>query len=280
MRKLLLATGLVSCLGLAMAAPKLVVMDFGALDTIDALGGSETVVAIPKDSTPEYLEKYKSDAVKRSGDMFKMDMEVINSVNPDYIVISGRQGRAQAELQTVAPVINFSAGNDNFLESVKFNILAVGKAIEKPVEAQVAWDNLNSKIEKSAEKAKASGKTAIVLMHNDGNFWISNSGAHAQLVHDALGFKRAETGEPEKGAQGDAKYLSSKNPDIIYIVDRSAAIGNTPMDKAYFETAEMADISAVKDGKVVYLSPKLWYLSGKGLQSIDMQVDEVMKALD
>lgn len=280
MRKLLLATGLVSCLGLAMAAPKLVVMDFGALDTIDALGGSETVVAIPKDLVPAYLEKYKTDNVKRSGDMFKMDMDVINGENPDYIVISGRQGRAQAELQSVAPVINFSAANDDFLESAKYNIYAVGKAIEKEAEAKAAWESLNSKLEKSAEKAKASNQTALVLMHNDGNFWISNTSGYATLVHDVLGVKRAETEEVEKGVQADAAYLTAKNPDIIYIIDRSAAIGQPPMKEDHFKATDMADISAVKNDKVVYLTPQLWYLSGKGLQSFDLQTDEIMQAID
>lgn len=280
MRKLLLATGLISCLGLAIAAPKLVVMDFGALDTIDALGGSETVVAIPKDSVPAYLEKYKTDNVKRSGDMFKMDMDVINGENPDYIVISGRQGRAQAELQSVAPVINFSAANDDFLESAKFNIYAVGKAIEKEAEAKAAWESLNNKLETSAKKAKASNQKALVIMHNDGNIWISNNSGYATFIHDVLGVKRAETEEVAKGVQADAAYLTVKNPDIIYIIDRSAAIGQPPMKEDHFTAADMAEISAVKNDKVVYLTPQLWYLSGKGLQSFDLQTDEVMKAID
>jgi len=280
MRKLLLAAGLAGCLGVAIAAPKAVVMDFGALDTIDALGGSESVVAIPKQFAPEYLEKYHTDEMLSSGDMFKLDMELINNENPDFIVISGRQGRSAAQLQSIAPVINFSAANDDFLESAKFNIYAVGKAIEKEAEAKAAWDSLNNKIEKSAEKAKASPQTALVIMHNDGNFWISNTSGYATLVHDVLGVKRAETEEVEKGVQADASYLTAKNPDIVYIIDRSAAIGQTPMSQDHFKAADFAEISAVKNDKVVYLTPKLWYLSGKGLQSLDLQTDEIMKAID
>lgn len=280
MRKLLLAVGLTSCLGLAMAAPKGVVMDFGALDTIEALGGSESVVAIPKQFAPEYLEKYQTENMKSSGDMFKLDMDLIAKENPDFIIISGRQGKSAAELQAIAPVINFSAANDDFLESAKFNIFAVGNAIDKRPEAEAAWNRLNDKIEKSAEKSKASAQNALVIMHNDGNFWISNSSGYATFVHDVLGVKRAETAEFEKGAQADVTYLTAKNPDIIYIIDRSAAIGQPAMNQDHFKAAEMAEISAVKNDKVVYLTPKLWYLSGKGLQSLDMQTDEIMKAID
>lgn len=280
MRQLLLAIGLTSCLGLAIAAPKGVVMDFGALDTIDALGGGEAVVAIPKQFAPEYLEKYQTETMKSSGDMFKLDMDLIAQENPDFIIISGRQGKSAAELQAIAPVINFSAANDDFLESAKFNIFAVGNAIEKRPEAEAAWNTLSTKFEKSAEKAKASAQKALVLMHNDGNFWISNNSGYATFVHDVLGVKRAETEEVEKGAQADAAYLTSKNPDIIYIIDRSAAIGQPAMDQEYFKAADMAQINAIKNDKVVYLTPKLWYLSGKGLQSLDLQTDEIMKAID
>src|SRR5699024_11568313 len=118
-------------------------------------------VAMTKQFAPEYLEKYHTDKMLSSGDMFKLDMELINNENPDFIVISGRQGRSAAQLQSIAPVINFSAANDDFLESAKFNIYAVGKAIEKEAEAKAAWDSLNNKIEKSAEKAKASPQTAL-----------------------------------------------------------------------------------------------------------------------
>lgn len=280
MRKLLLAVSLISGLGLAVAAPKGVVMDFGALDTIDALGGGESVIAIPKQFAPKYLEKYQTDTMQSSGDMFKLDMELINNANPDFIIISGRQGRSAAQLQSIAPVINFSAANDDFLESAKFNIYAVGKAIEKEAEAKAAWESLNNKLEKLAEKAKASDQTALIIMHNDGNFWISNNSGYATLVHDVLGVKRAETEEVAKGAQADAAYLTAKNPDIIYLIDRSAAIGQTPMSQDHFKAADFAEISAVKNHKVIYLTPKLWYLSGKGLQSLDLQTEEIMQAID
>ena len=276
MHKLLLATLLVGSFGSAMADPKGVVMDFGALDTIEALGGSASVSALPKEFAPEYLEKYKSDDYKLSGDMFKLDMGFIRQENPDFIIISGRQGRAAAELQSIAPVINFSAGNDNYMESIQYNILAVGKAIGKEAEAQAALEKLNAKIKSAQEKSAASKQKAIVVMHNDGNVGLINHSAYATLVHDVAGVKRADEKKHEGRVAADAKYLTEVNPDIIYVVDRSAAIGAKPLDENYFKAKELAEVKAVKDANVIYLTPKLWYLSGKGLQSIDLQVEEVM----
>src|SRR5699024_12610324 len=100
-------------------------------------------VAMTKQFAPEYLEKYHTDKMLSSGDMFKLDMELINNENPDFIVISGRQGRSAAQLQSIAPVINFSAANDDFLESAKFNIYAVGKAMAEEAEANAAAATLS-----------------------------------------------------------------------------------------------------------------------------------------
>ena len=280
MRKLLLATLLTCGLTTAMADPKGVVMDFGALDTIDALGGEASVIALPKKHTPEYLEKYLAEQYKVSGDMFNLDMELIRKENPDFIVISGRQGRAAAELQSIAPVINFSAGNDNYVESVQYNILAVGKAIGKEAEAKAALGKLDTKIKAAQDKSAASPKKAVVLMHNDGKVGLSNHSGYATLVHDVAGVKRADEKKHEGRVAADGQYLTAVNPDIIYLIDRSAAIGKTPMKEDYFKAAEFQNVQAIKDGKVILLTPKLWYLSGKGLQSLNLQIDEVTKAID
>ena len=93
------------------------------------------------------------------------------------------------------------------------------------------------------------------------------------------GVKKADTDTQEKGLSATSAYLELKNPDLIFIVDRSAAIGQTPMDPHHFNKAEFAAVNAVKEGKVIYLTPKLWYLSGQGLQSIERQLDEVLDAL-
>lgn len=280
MRKLLLATLLTLSFGTAMADPKGVVIDFGALDTIDALGASDAVVALPKSNTPEYLSQYNADKYQSSGGLKEANFEVIGAAKPDFIVISGRLGKSQDELQKIAPVINFSEGNEDYLASAKANIIKVAKAVGKEAEANEALTKLDAKIKDAAAKNAASPKKAVVVIHNDGKLGVSNSSGYASLIHDVAGVKRADEKKYEGRVAADAKYFTETNPDIIFVVDRSSAIGATPMVADYFEAAEFADVKAVKDGKVVVLTPKLWYLSGKGLQSIELQVDEVTKAVE
>ena len=279
MRKLLLATLLVGSLGSAMADPKGVVMDFGALDTIDALGAGETVIAVAKNSAPEYLNKYTADTYQSTGGLKDANLELVGSLKPDFIVISGRLGGSFDEFQKIAPTINFS-GSEDYLGSAKANIVAVGKAVGKEAEANAAWDKLDAKLKKVAAKNSASPKKAVVVLHNDGKIGVSNSSGYATLVHEVAGIKRADEKKYEGRVAADVKYFTDTNPDIIFVVDRSAAIGATPMKGDYFQAAEFANVQAVKDGKVIVLNPKLWYLSGRGLQSIEMQIDEVTKAVE
>ena len=279
MRKLLLATLLVGSLGSAMADPKGVVMDFGALDTIDALGASEAVIAVAKNSAPEYLNKYTAETYQSTGGLKDANLELVGSLKPDFIVISGRLGGSFDDFQKIAPTINFS-GSEDYLGSAKANIVAVGKAVGKEAEANAAWDKLDAKIKEVAVKNSASPKKAVVVLHNDGKIGVSNSSGYATLVHEVAGIKRADEKKYEGRVAADTKYFTDMNPDIIFVVDRSAAIGATPMKADYFQAAEFADVQAVKDGKVIVLNPKLWYLSGRGLQSIEMQIDEVTKAVE
>ena len=279
MRKLLLATLLVGSLGSAMADPKGVVMDFGALDTIEALGAGEAVIAVAKNSAPEYLNKYTAETYQSTGGLKDANLELVSSLKPDFIVISGRLGGSFDDFQKIAPTINFSGGED-YLASAKANIVAVGKAVGKEAEANAAWDKLDAKIKEASAKNSASPKKAVVVLHNDGKIGVSNSSGYATLVHEVAGIKRADEKKYEGRVAADAKYFTDTNPDIIFVVDRSAAIGATPMKADYFQAAEFANVQAVKDGKVIVLNPKLWYLSGRGLQSMAMQIDEVTKAVE
>jgi iron complex transport system substrate-binding protein len=73
-----------------------------------------------------------------------------------------------------------------------------------------------------------------------------------------------------------AETLVEMAPDTLLVVDRSAAIGAEPLQQETLQSV-MADAGA--DTDVVVLNPGLWYLSGGGLQSVRLQVDEVVNAV-
>lgn len=69
---------------------KVVVLDYGVLDTMDKLGLGDTVVGMPRENVPSYLKKYDTDKVENLGGLKEVDIEKINELAPDLIISSGR----------------------------------------------------------------------------------------------------------------------------------------------------------------------------------------------
>ncbi|MGV7801923.1 siderophore ABC transporter substrate-binding protein, partial [Mycobacterium kansasii] len=75
---------------------RVVVFDFGILDSVDKLGIE--VLGVPQANIPSYLSKFEDKKYENVGSLKEPDFEKINSINPDLIIISGRQQDAYEEL--------------------------------------------------------------------------------------------------------------------------------------------------------------------------------------
>lgn len=255
---------------------KVVVMNYGALDTLDALGKGSIVVGTPLSVLPSYLEQYKS--VSDTGSMKEPSIDAIKQVKPQLIVIDGRQASRTEELSKIAPVINLSVDAKNYLESTKnhINVLADITGTEKKAEDLIQL--LDTKVTNAQAVAQASHKKAIVAIHNDGKMILINGSSSAALIHDVLKVKRAVPLTPQPSVKPtfiDNSYISKVKPDIVYVVDRSKAIGQSAMKNDFLNPKVLAKSKT----EVIYLTPDLWYLSGGGAESLDRQIDEVINAL-
>lgn len=104
------------------------------------------------------------------------------------------------------------------------------------------------------------------------------------VVYDVVKAKRAElppVAEEEKGKRRvvTSEMIVQANPDVIFIIDRSEAIGAGKLEKTAFEDGAIKSTSAYKNSGIVYLQADLWYLSGGGLDSLTKQIEAVENAL-
>lgn len=263
---------------------KVVVMNYGALDTLDALGKGSIVVGTPLSVIPSYLQQYSNAHITDTGNMKEPNIDAIKQAKPELIIIDGRQAKRTEEFSKIAPVINLSVDGKNYLESTKnhINVLANITGTEKTASNLI--QSLDTKINNAQAVTQANHKKAIVAIHNDGKMILINTSSSATLIHDVLKVKRAvpvvATTNPDPKVRPkpvfiDSQFISKVKPDIIYVVDRSKAIGQQAMATNYF------DQKLLKKNKthVVYLTPDLWYLSGGGAESLDLQIDEVISSL-
>ncbi|WP_239428272.1 siderophore ABC transporter substrate-binding protein [Snodgrassella communis] len=276
-------------LKLAAAPQKIVVMDFGALDTLDALHVGDRVVAVPEQSIPSYLHQYQNDQVQNAGQMKEPDLAAIQALKPDLIIMSGRQNAFYKDLSAIAPTLNYfvNPADGHYYEDVKKHIRLLGKIAGKEALAQQQLKALDLKMNAARELAQHSAQKAIVVLHNDGNVILVNQGAFSALIFDELKIKPAVTkdllptlissnNDKPTRIMVDNRFIAQYQPDIVYVIDRSKAIGKTPMRNDYFDDKILQRAGT----KVVYLSADLWYLSGNGLQSLNRQIDEVIKPLN
>ncbi|WP_291754289.1 siderophore ABC transporter substrate-binding protein [Lysinibacillus sp. UBA5990] len=261
---------------------KVVVFDNGFLDTLDALGVNPT--AVVQDSLPSYLSKYKDSTYVNAGTLFEPDYEKLSEINPDIIFISGRASAAYAELSKIAPTVYIGVDNKNFLESFNANTELAGKIFGKEKEAADAIAAYEAKVEEVKGKATASEEKALIVLGSEGALSAYGSGSRFGVIHDVFGVKAADE-KVKVGTHGDNvsfEYVRDTNPDILFVVDRDAVVNENGASgtKAAIENEIVSATNAVKNDKVFYLDPEVWYLSGGGLQSETLKVEDVLKAFN
>jgi len=64
------------------ASPSVISFDHGSLDTLDALGLGDHILAVPKQSLTAYLSDYAGDAYPYAGGLKSLDLGVIRKLQP------------------------------------------------------------------------------------------------------------------------------------------------------------------------------------------------------
>lgn len=255
---------------------RVVVLEFGALENLDAIGVKP--IAIAKNALPDYLSKFKDDAsIEDVGNITEANIEKINELQPDLIIIGGRLAESYETLSKIAPTYNHANNTEDILGSLENNISNLGKIFNKEEEYQNAFNGIKTKAEAVNAKASASEDKALVVLHNKGRFSAYGSKSRFAIVHDVLGVKEAKPGLDTHihGNVASNEFIQQVNPDILFVIDRSAAIGDQALNKADVENKLIQQTNAYKNSKIVYLNSQAWYLAGTGITSINMMIDEV-----
>ncbi|WP_340007367.1 siderophore ABC transporter substrate-binding protein [Paenibacillus sp. FSL K6-0276] len=262
---------------------KVVVFDYGTLDTLDKLGVD--VAALPKGSVPSYLSKYRDDKYENVGDLKEPDFEKINSLSPDLIIISGRQKDMYEEFSKIAPTLYVAVDNANYMESFTNNVKMMGQIFGKEAEVETELATINDSIKALNEKVTAESKKALIILANEGKISAYGSGSRFGIIHDVFGFAQADD-KIEVSTHGQSvsyEYVADKNPDYLFVVDRDAVVksdsGESGSAKKAVENDLVKNTNAFKNGKIIYLDPNYWYLSGGGLVSVSEMVKEAGTAL-
>ncbi|MGX7126446.1 siderophore ABC transporter substrate-binding protein [Enterococcus viikkiensis] len=259
---------------------KVVVFDNGSLDTLDALGVGDKIVGAATDNLPAYLKQYKK--VESAGGIKEPDLEKINQMKPDLIIISGRQSDFLAQLKEIAPTMYLAVNPSDTWNSIKQNVETLGQIFEKEKTARKQLAELETRIKETKATAEESKDKALTVLVNEGQLSTYGKDSRFGIVYDTFGFAEADTAikASTHGQSVSYEYVLDKNPDVLFIIDRTKAIGGDDSNNNVADNELVAQTTAGKNKKVLSLQPDVWYLSGGGLESVKLMLDDVNKAFE
>lgn len=258
---------------------KVIVFDANTLDTMNQLGVGNKVVGTATQNLPDYLKKFRS--VESAGGIKEPDLEKINALKPDLIIISGRQADFKEQLSKIAPTIYLSVDNTKTYESIKQNVQTIGKIFNKEKLANQKLTALDKKIKQLQNKTKNLDKKALFVLYNEGSLAAFGNGSRFGVVFDTFGFTSADDHIQASihGQNVSYEYVLQKNPDILFVMDRTKAIGGDTTSQAVNDNDLVKQTKAGQTNKIINLNPQVWYLAGSGLQAMDIMIKDVSKAL-
>lgn len=263
---------------------KIVVLDFGALDTLNTLGLADRVAGLPKGGViPKALESYKDDKYANVGSLKEPDIEAINKIKPDLVIVGFRSAAKYPELAKHFPTIDitYDAAKVDFYGGVESAASTIGKAVGKESEVKDKLAEVKQALDASKQKMPQGAK-GMILMTSAGKVTMHGKDSRFGAIHKDLGITPAIS-EVKEAGHGDPisfEAVQKANPDVMFVVDRDAAIGEDgKAAKEVLDNELVRTTTAWKDNKVVYLDGQRWYLMIHGLDNAKAMLEGATKGL-
>lgn len=201
---------------------------------------------------------------KNIGTLFEPDMEALNELQPQAILIGSRMAEKQDSLKQIAPTLDMTLDTSNMYESSKQRLADLGKLFNKTDKATELQQDIDDAIANA--KAASEGKgNALVILVNGNKLSAYGENSRFGFIHNEFGMPMADTNieEARHGQPVSFEYLQKTDPDWLFVLDRTSAIG---------EEGEGADVvldnplvhqtKAWKNDHIVYLSPDSYLAFG------------------
>lgn len=256
---------------------KVVVMDFGALDTMQALGLSDKIVGLPKRGLPKFLGEFADEKYTDVGTLQEPNLEAINQVDPDLVIVGGRSASKYPEVSKHWPTIDISFKTDKgLIDGTEAAATPIGQVFDKQAEVTEKVAALRTK----AETLKGSGEQTdkgLIVMTSGGKISLHGPNSRFGAIHTILGVPLAkeDISTDSHGEPATFELLAEINPDIMYVVDRDAATGTEGQNARQILDNEIVHrTKAWQNNRLVMLDGSRWYIAMHGLDNAGAMLDE------
>lgn len=262
---------------------RVAVLDMNEVDFLDQLG--VPVAGMVKDYVPHFLTRYKEDqGIGDLGAIVQPNLEHIHALQPDLILMTSIQASHYQELSQIAPTLHYDVDYQNseskHIDVVKQHLLTLGRIFDKDDIASRKAQELDAKVADARKVTQDRPEKALIVLHNNGAFSSFGVRSRYGFVFDALGVKPASSAI-EAGLHGQpisSEFIQQANPDIIYVVDRTAVMEHRPvMTAEQMANPLLRQTNAWKNGRVVFVDADAWYITAASVTSLKRVIDDVLK---
>ena len=154
----------------------------------------------------------------------------------------------------------------------------IATIFDKEAEMEKELKELDEKMDQVKGEIEKQEDEALIIMANEGKISAYGPGSrYGGIIYDVAGYKAVDEGieEARYGQNINFEYVVEKNPDIVFVVDRNAALDtDNTSTKEFMENKLFTKTNAYKNDQVVYLNMDAWFF-GVGLQSMEMIIEDI-----
>ncbi|MDN5665020.1 MAG: siderophore ABC transporter substrate-binding protein [Psychrobacter sp.] len=247
---------------LAMNPSPLVVYDMTLLQDLAAL--DVAVDGAPSDLPLDNLHSETQPDPEEVGTLFEPDLEALNAMQPQAILVGSRMAEKYDELSSIAPTLDMTIDTANIYESSKQRLHDLGALFGKSAQAAKLQGNIDNLIEQTQAVTQDKGE-GLVVMVNGNKLSVYGDKSRYGFIHTVLDIPMADdqVSDARHGQPISFEYIQKVNPDWLFVLDRSAAIGEDSIGaKAVLDNPLVAQTNAWSKDQVVYLSPDSYLAFG------------------
>ncbi len=240
----------------------LVVYDMTLMQDLAAL--DVAIAGMPGELPLDNLQSKTQPNPEAVGTVFEPDLEALNAMQPQAILVGSRMAEKYDALSSIAPTLDMSIDTANIYESSKQRLLDLGALFDKSAQAATLQGNIDSLIDETKAMTKDKGK-GLVVMVNGNKMSAYGEKSRYGFLHTVLDIPMADNqiADARHGQPISFEYLQKVNPDWLFVIDRTAAIGEDGIGaKAVLNNPLVAQTNAWSKDQVVYLSPDSYLAFG------------------
>lgn len=267
---------------------RVAIFSYDALDILDAVGIENTSISmlgVVKSNLPSFLDAFDDEAYENVGSLFMPDFDALDLFQPELIIIGSRSTGAYDALKEQYPnanILDVTLTYGEYQEGLTRNAQNLAK-IFPTVESEITskLNDLTNTLN-DIQSVTESHKALFILVNGQSLSFFGPTGRFA-VLHDEFGFLAADENVDSGGSHGDLvgyEYIQAVNPEVLFLMDRAAAIGNESTLDDVTSNQLVQNTTAGTNDHIYALDGEAWYLASGGFQATEIMIADIQAYID